>query len=70
MNSLELEIARKRKGKSKAELAAAIGKSVVSYAKKESGKVQFTDEEKVIVTRELDLSREQFDDIFFDGNLP
>ena len=56
MNSLELEYARKRKNKSKEDMAAAIGKSVVSYSKKERGEVKFTDEEKVIVTRELDLT--------------
>ena len=70
MNSLELEYARKRKNKSKADMAAAIGKSEVSYAKKERGEVKFTDEEKVIVSRELDLTSEQVNGIFFDGNLP
>ena len=34
MNQLELEYARKRKNKTKADMAAAIGKSVGSYAKK------------------------------------
>ena len=70
MNSLELEYARKRKNKSKEDMAAAIGKSVVSYSKKERGGVKFTDEEKVIVTRELDLTNGQVNTIFFDGNLP
>lgn len=70
MNSLELEFARKRKNKSKEDMAAAIGKSVISYAKKESGKVKFSDEEKVIVAKELDLTAEQVNGIFFDGNLP
>ena len=44
MNRLELEYARKRKNKTKADMAAAIGKSVVSYAKKEQGKVGFSGE--------------------------
>ena len=70
MNSLELEYARKRKNKSKADMAAAIGKSEVSYAKKERGEVKFTDAEKIIVSRELDLTSEQVNAIFFDGNLP
>ena len=70
MNSLELEYARKRKNKSKEDMAAAIGKSVVSYSKKERGEVKFTDEEKVIVARELDLANGQVNTIFFDGNLP
>lgn len=70
MNSLELEFARKRKNKSKEDMAVAIGKSVVSYAKKESGEVKFSDEEKVVVARELDLTIDQVNAIFFDGNLP
>lgn len=70
MNQLELEYARKRKQKSKADMAAAIGKSVVSYAKKEQGKVGFSDEEKVIIARELDLTGDQVNAIFFDGSLP
>lgn len=70
MNSLELEYARKRKNKSKADMAVAIGKSEVSYAKKERGEVKFSDEEKVTVSKELELTTEQFNAIFFDGNLP
>lgn len=70
MNSLELEYARKRKSKTKEDMAAAIGKSVVSYCKKERGEVKFTDDEKIIVARELDLTGEQVNAIFFDGNLP
>ena len=70
MNRLELEYARKRKQKSKADMAAAIGKSVVSYAKKERGEVRFSDEEKVIIARELDLTADQVNAIFFDGSLP
>ena len=65
MNQLELEYARKRKNKTKADMAAAIGKSVGSYAKKERGDVKFSDEEKVIIARELDLTSEQVNAIFF-----
>lgn len=70
MNQLELEYARKRKNRTKEEMAAAIGKSVVSYAKKERGEVKFSDDEKVIVARELDLTAEQVNAIFFNGSLP
>lgn len=70
MNQLELEYARKRKNKTKAEMAAAIGKSVVSYAKKERGDVKFSDKEKIIVARVLDLTSEQVNSIFFDSSLP
>ena len=70
MNSLKLEFARRAKGKSPQDLAAAIGKTVNSYQKKERGDVAFNDEEKVIVARELDLTLEQVSEIFFDGKLP
>ena len=70
MNQLELEYARKRKGKSKEEMAAAIGKTVISYSKKERGDINFNDDEKLIIVRELDLTPEQFNAIFFDGSLP
>ena len=70
MNQRELEYARKRKNKRKADMAAAIGKSVVSYAKKERGDVKFSDDEKIIIARELDLTSEQVNSIFFDSSLP
>lgn len=70
MNQLELEYARKRKNKTKADMAATIGKSVVSYAKKERGDVKFSDDEKIIIARELDLTSEQVNSIFFDSSLP
>ena len=38
--------------------------------KKERGDVGFSDGEKVIIVRELNLSAEQVNAIFFDGNLP
>ena len=64
MNQLELEYARKRKGKSKEDMAAAIGKSVVSYGKKERGEISFNDDEELVIVRELDLTPEQFNTIF------
>lgn len=70
MNSLELEYARKRKGKSTERMAEVIGKSVQSYCKKESGEVSFSDEEKVAVAEELELTAEMFNVIFFDRKLP
>ncbi len=64
MNQLELEYARKRKGKSKEDMAAAIGKSVISYSKKERGDINFNDDEKLVIVKELDLTPEQFNTIF------
>lgn len=70
MNQLELEYARKKKGKSKEEMAAAIGKTVISYSKKERGDINFNDDEKLVIVKELDLTPEQVNTIFFDGSLP
>ena len=70
LNSLELEYARKRKGKSTERMADVIGKSTQSYCKKESGEVSFSDEEKVAVAKELELTAEMFNVIFFDRKLP
>ena len=70
MNQLELEYARRRKGKTKEDMAALIGKSLVSYGKKERGEINFNDEEKVLIARELELTPEQVNAIFFDGCLP
>lgn len=45
---------------------AEIGKmSVPSYIKKEKGKVEFTDEQKVIYMEHFDLTLEEFWIIFF-----
>lgn len=70
MNSLELEYARKRKNKTTKDMAEAIGKSEVSWSKKERGDVAFSIEEIITVVRVLELTFRQFNDIFFDGNLP
>lgn len=70
MDSLALEYARKRKGFSKKHMAAVIGKCESSYSKKERGDVQFTDDEKSAIVRELGLTFQQTNAIFFDGNLP
>lgn len=64
MNSLELEIARRRKGKSRMDMATVIGKCRNAYAKKETGQTPFTDEEKLALAAELDLTMEQFSVIF------
>lgn len=70
MKALELKFARMRAGKSQDDMAAVIGKSRVSYSKKERGEVRFDDDEIVEVSRELNLTSEQVNDIFFDSRLP
>lgn len=70
MDSLKLEFARRDRGKSRADMARAIGKTENSYNKKERGEISFSDEEKVIVARELGLTLQQTNEIFFDSQLP
>lgn len=70
MNTVELEVARIRKGKSRRDMAAATGKCLNAYAKKETGKTPFSDKEKLILATELELSRDEFIAIFFDDVLP
>ena len=67
---MELKIARIRKKKSAKDLAFAIGKSTASYNKKERGEVRFSSDEITTVTKELELTPEQVNAIFFDNNLP
>lgn len=70
MDAMELKIARIRKKKSAKDLAFAIGKSTASYNKKERGEVRFSSDEITTVTKELELTPEQVNAIFFDNNLP
>lgn len=70
MNGFELEIARRLAGKSKSDMAKAIGKCKESYGKKENGSTAFTVEEMLAVSDALGLSIERFSAIFFDGRLP
>ena len=70
MKLQELSFARQRKGLTQEQMAKVIGKSMDSYSKKERGEVKFSPNEIVAVTKELDLSYAQMNEIFFGGNLP
>lgn len=70
MNNLELKFARQREGLSQREMAEAIEKSILSYAKKERGEVSFFSDEILKATLRLNLNYEQFNLIFFDNLLP
>lgn len=70
MDGLRLEYERKRRGRSKADMAKVIGKSLNSYSKKEAGTVKFSDAEKLAISADLELTAEEFDAIFYEGNLP
>lgn len=70
MNGMELKFARMRKGFSQREMACIIRRSLDSYSKKERGEVSFFPDEIVAATQKLELSFDQFNNIFFDGDLP
>lgn len=52
------------------KLGEIIGKSKVSYSKKERGEVKFLPDEIVALSNFYDLTMEETNRIFFDGNLP
>lgn len=71
MNSSKLKGIRVEKGKTQKNMAELIGKSLVTYSKKERGEVEFSNEEMSIVAKALDLTSDQVNAIFFfDDNLP
>jgi len=51
-------------------LADVIGKSKVSYSKKERGEVKFLPDEIIALSKFYNLNMEETNHIFFDGNLP
>lgn len=51
-------------------MADNLGISVATYRKKESGVIRFTDKEKIMVTKLLELTPAQMNDFLFDGELP
>ncbi len=70
MKPLEIKGARTRLGYTQAYMAGILGICEDSYRKKERGLVTFSDEEKILLVRTLGLTIQQFNDIFFDNQLP
>ncbi len=70
MNSNKLKGKRVEKGYTQNEMADFIEKSFDSYSKKERGEVFFTPNEMLIIAIKLELTAQEFNDIFFDGRLP
>lgn len=52
------------------KLGEVIGKSKVSYSKKERGEVKFLPNEVLALSEFYGLSYEEVNAIFYDGNLP
>ncbi len=70
MKPLEIKGARTRLGFTQQFVADELHLSLPSYRKKESGKVKFTDEEKMRLSKVLELSPSQTNDYLYDGILP
>lgn len=69
MNTSELKSVRIAQNKDISYMAALIGKSNDTYAKKERGDVKFSLAETVLVSNDLCLSPAEFNAIFFDSQL-
>lgn len=70
MKPLEIKGARARLGYKQQYMADNLEISVATYRKKESGVIRFTDKEKIMVTKLLELTPAQMNDFLFDGELP
>lgn len=70
MDKLQLQYKRKRKGRTCKDMGRLIGRSEITYGKKEAGAIKFTPEEIAKISKYLELTRDEVSDIFFDGNLP
>ena len=70
MKPLEIKGARARLGYKQQYMADNLGISVATYRKKESGVIRFTDKEKIMVTKLLELTPARMNDFLFDGELP
>lgn len=70
MNGSKLKGIRVEKGKTQKDMAELIGKSLVTYSKKERGEVDFSNDEMNAIAKALDLTSNQVNAIFFDDSLP
>ena len=52
------------------KLGEVIGKSIVSYGKKERGEVKFQPDEVIALSEFYELSYDEMNAIFYDNNLP
>lgn len=69
MKPLEIKGARTRLGYTQQYVADYLGISFHSYQKKESGKIKFTENEKIAVAKLFGFDIIQLDEFLFDGQL-
>lgn len=70
MNSTRLRELRAGRRISLKTLGDVIGKSIVSYSKKERGEVKFQPDEVVALSKFYGLTYDEMNAIFYDKNLP
>lgn len=70
MNGRMLKGFRVGRGKTQTDYGNVIEKSTDSYAKKERGEVEFTNNEILKLVLESGMSFDEFNAIFYDGHLP
>ena len=70
MNCTELKCARIKRNIRTSQMAKVIGKSDAAWNMRERGDTSISLKEVAPISRQLDLSEQEFADIFFDGELP
>ena len=70
MNGLELQAERVRKGRSRRDIAEKLGLNYDAYLRKEKGYSRFSPQQIIIVSKELELTADKINMIFFDNQLP
>ena len=70
MNTMELNVAMLRNRVSALDMADVLMMSRVSFNKRRDGHTPFLQHEIVLLAQALNLTAEQVNIIFFDGNLP
>lgn len=61
---------RRMKGFTQSYVAEYLGIKIYSYRSREAGKTPFTDPEKVKLATLFNLTQDEFNDVFFDRELP
>lgn len=69
MNALLLELKTKEQGKTNEYMAKLLGVDPATYYRKRVGISEFTRREMQLIRCDLDLSAQEFDNIFFDDVL-
>ncbi|MCL1986709.1 MAG: hypothetical protein FWG64_01890 [Firmicutes bacterium] len=69
INQLELSIAMLRKEKTSHDLAKLLGRSRVSLDTRRAGVTTFSTNDIIAIAKELELSLQQVNEIFFDNQL-